>query len=74
MKKLFAGLLAYLSISFSANAQAKFKNYQDSIDAEAAKSEIWTNVPTVKMLKHMQLYKLLDGMLVLLYVNLKQLY
>ncbi len=47
MKKLFASLLVCTIISFSANAQAKFKNYQDSIDAEAAKSEIWTTVPVV---------------------------
>ena len=47
MKKLLVGFFACSCISFSANAQAKFKNYQDSIDAEAAKSEIWTTVPVV---------------------------
>ncbi len=47
MKKLIASLLIYSCIVMSANAQAKYKNFQDSITAEAAKLEIWTDVPEV---------------------------
>jgi hypothetical protein len=47
MKKNLALLFAYLCIAFFANAQAKYKNFQDSIAAEAAKLEVWTNVPEV---------------------------
>jgi hypothetical protein len=47
MKKIFATLLACLSIASISHAQAKFKSYQDSIAAEAAKLEVWTNVPEV---------------------------
>ena len=48
MKKVLICLFSCISIAMSANAQAKYKNYQDSIAAEAAKLEVWTNVPEVK--------------------------
>ena len=47
MKKKWAFLLAYTCLTIFVNAQAKYKNYKDSIDAEAAKLEIWTTVPEV---------------------------
>jgi hypothetical protein len=48
MKKIVASLLACTCITMSVNAQAKYKNYQDSINAAAASSEIWTTVQEVK--------------------------
>ncbi|MEN9381869.1 MAG: hypothetical protein RI940_750, partial [Bacteroidota bacterium] len=48
MKRVIASLFFYSCIVMSANAQAKYKNFRDSIDAEAAKLEVWTNVPEVK--------------------------
>jgi hypothetical protein len=47
MKKVVL-LLVFYSYLLSGNAQAKYKSYQDSIDVEAAKLEIWTTVPEVK--------------------------
>jgi hypothetical protein len=47
MKKVVL-LLAFSSYLLSGNAQAKYKSYQDSIDLEAAKLEVWTTVPEVK--------------------------
>ena len=46
-KKIVTILLVFTSITFNAQAQAKYKNYQDSITAEAAKLEVWTTVPEV---------------------------
>ena len=48
MKKIVASLLACTCITMSVNAQAKYINYQDSINAAAASSEIWTTVREVK--------------------------
>jgi hypothetical protein len=47
MKKVIL-LLAFSSYIISGNAQAKYKNFRDSIAAEAAKSEVWTTVTEVK--------------------------
>ncbi len=47
MKKIVFTIFAFISFSFIANAQAKYKNFQDSIAAEAAKLEVWTTVPEV---------------------------
>ena len=47
MKKKLAFLLAYTCLALIVNAQAKYKNYQDSIAAEAAKLEVWATVPEV---------------------------
>ncbi len=47
MKKIIASLLALTCITFTAHTQAKYKNYQDSITAEAVKLEVWTTLPAV---------------------------
>ena len=46
-QKILATVLAFSCFSIL-NAQSKFTSYQDSITAEAAKLEIWANVPEVK--------------------------
>ena len=46
-KKIIASLLICACTTQTVNAQAKYKNYQDSITAEAEKLEVWTTVPEV---------------------------
>ena len=48
MKKIIVVALLCNCFITTSTAQVKYKNYRDSIDAEAAKLEIWTDVPEVR--------------------------
>jgi hypothetical protein len=45
MKKLILMHAAILSCALGANAQSKFKSRQDSLEYEAAKTEVWNPIP-----------------------------
>lgn len=45
MKKNWIVLIGYMAVLNTVNGQAKFKTKQDSLDYEAAKTEVWSPVP-----------------------------
>ncbi len=47
MKKISISVLTLCSFVFIANAQSKFKTRQDSLEFEAAKTEIWSPIPKI---------------------------